>query len=104
MGLISRTLRLPGQNFIELHFDLTDLKVDSKPQMVKWFSGAAVIKFNGSASGALLLNLAMLIEFQVTILFLVNDLLKLLMSRPSNFFPAFQLSGTPACFQAMSYI
>ena len=43
------------------------------PGQSKWFSGAAVIKFNGSASGALLLNLAMLIEFQVTILFLVNN-------------------------------
>ena len=54
------------------------------PGQSKWFSGAAVIKFNGSASGALLLNLAMLIEFQVTILFLVNNLLKLLMLRPSQ--------------------
>ena len=27
------------------------------PGQSKWFSGAAVIKFNGSASGALLLNL-----------------------------------------------
>ena len=37
------------------------------PGQSKWFSGAAVIKFNWSASGALLLNLALLIEFQVTV-------------------------------------
>ena len=38
-----------GQNFIELHFDLSDLKSGLK--WSKWVSVAAVIKFNGSKPG-----------------------------------------------------